>query len=197
MVPAGLEEMNALFQAAHDLQEFCRGHGWRFCFIGGLAVQRWSIPRFTKDADMTLLTEFDLDDECIAALLARFSSPRPDAVEFAHRVRVVVLQHENGVTMDVALGALAFEVRSVERATLWQADDGIELLTCCAEDLIVHKAFASRDLDWVDVQRILDAQGRKLNIAQIFDELRPLVELKEDGGIIPRLEWEMKKKGLL
>jgi hypothetical protein len=33
--------MNPIFAAAVELQDFCHAQGWRFCFIGGLAVQRW------------------------------------------------------------------------------------------------------------------------------------------------------------
>lgn len=39
--------MNPVFGAALEVQELCRGKGWRFCFIGGLAVQRWGEPRLT------------------------------------------------------------------------------------------------------------------------------------------------------
>ncbi len=44
--------------AASEVQRFCQHHGWRFCFIGGVAVQRWGEPRFTQDVDLTLLTGF-------------------------------------------------------------------------------------------------------------------------------------------
>jgi len=47
--------MNPIFAAAYDLQTFCERAGWSFCFIGGIAVQRWGEPRFTQDADLTLL----------------------------------------------------------------------------------------------------------------------------------------------
>jgi hypothetical protein len=33
--------MTPLFAAALDLQQFFEARQWRFCFIGGLAVQRW------------------------------------------------------------------------------------------------------------------------------------------------------------
>jgi hypothetical protein len=45
-----------LIRAASDLQALCEAEGFRFCFIGGLAVQRWGEPRETVDVDMTLLT---------------------------------------------------------------------------------------------------------------------------------------------
>ena len=50
--------MNPIFAAAREIQDFCRGRGWRSCVIGGLAVQRWGEPRLTRDVDVTLLTGF-------------------------------------------------------------------------------------------------------------------------------------------
>lgn len=44
--------------AAGEVQSYCRGRGWRFCFIGGVALQRWGEPRLTQDVDLTLLTGF-------------------------------------------------------------------------------------------------------------------------------------------
>ena len=187
--------MNPVHRAALDLQEFVQAQGWRFCIIGGLAVQRWSVERATKDADMTVLTRFD-DEPVMEALLARFAPRNQDPKEFAIRARVLFLQHENGVPIDVALGALDFEERAIERASWWEARPDVRLFTCSADDLIVHKAFASRDRDWSDVDRILAVQRERLNLEQILTELRPLVELKEDGGIIPKLEWMMRKHGL-
>ena len=50
--------MTGLFEAARQLQAFCDRQGWRSCFIGGIAVQRWGEPRVTRDVDLTLLTGF-------------------------------------------------------------------------------------------------------------------------------------------
>ena len=33
--------------AAGEIQQFCQQRDWRFCFIGGVAVQRWGQPRLT------------------------------------------------------------------------------------------------------------------------------------------------------
>ena len=52
---AALEQ---LLLAAAKLETLLAQQGWRFCFIGGIAVQRWSNPRFTQDIDLTLLTTF-------------------------------------------------------------------------------------------------------------------------------------------
>lgn len=50
--------MLEVYRAAADLQDRCRASGWRFCVIGGLALQRWGEPRETIDVDVTLLTGF-------------------------------------------------------------------------------------------------------------------------------------------
>lgn len=189
-------EQGAIYRAALDLQAFCIERGWRFCVIGGIAVQRWAFERFTKDADMTVLTRFD-DEPVLDALLSRFQPRYKHPREFAVRARVLFLWHENGVPIDVALGALDFEERAIERGSWWEAKPEMRLFTCSADDLIVHKAFASRDQDWVDVDRILAVQRERLNVEQILTELRPLTDLKEDGGIIAKLEWMMRKHGLL
>ena len=42
--------------AAGDVQLFCLERHWQFCFIGGVAVQRWGEPRLTQDVDLTVLT---------------------------------------------------------------------------------------------------------------------------------------------
>lgn len=140
-----------VFRAALDLQNFCRDRGWPFCFIGGVALERWAVPRITKDADMTLLTRFVLDEECITGLLGRFSARLANAAEFAAQARVLLLKHENGVELDVALGAFDFEIRSIERGSAWKARSGIELFTCSAEDLMSGL--------WRESSRIRRARG--------------------------------------
>jgi hypothetical protein len=98
--------VNPVFEAALELQSFCRANSWRFCFIGGLVVARWGEPRTT------------------------------------------------------AVG------------------DGKAIRTCSAEDLVVLKAFAGRDVDWLDVGGIAARQAGRLDEGLIFRELEPLLELK-------------------
>jgi hypothetical protein len=47
-----------VIRAAAELQTVCLEQGWRFCFIGGLALQRWGEPRETVDVGLTVLTGF-------------------------------------------------------------------------------------------------------------------------------------------
>jgi hypothetical protein len=180
--------VNPIFAAALAVQEFCRRQEWRFCFIGALAVQRWGEPRLTQDVDLTILTGFGQEEHWVQPLMERFKPRRADGREFALRTRVVLLRADNGVPLDVSLGAMPFEERLVGRATLHRFDAEVELLTCSAEDLVVLKAFANRDKDWLDVEGILLRQSGRLDVALVRSELNPLVELKEEPEIAKRLE---------
>lgn len=179
--------MNGLFAAAEQVQELCRQESWQYCFIGGLAVQRWGEPRVTRDVDLTLLAAFGEEAAFAARLATRFESRVDDAVGFARRTRVVLLRTDAGVPIDVALGALPFEERSVQRASDWAVTGSKPLRTCSAEDLVVHKAFAGRDRDWADLAGIAARCGDRLDRELISEELAPLLELKGDPHALDRL----------
>jgi hypothetical protein len=179
--------MNPLHEAAAEIQASFAERSWSFCFIGGLAVQRWGEPRTTQDVDATLLTGFGNEEIFVDALLSVFRGRLADSRDFALRRRVLLLFASNGVAVDVALGAMPFEEAAVSRATPHRVANGVELLTCSAEDLVVFKAFAGRDRDWADIGGILDRQAGRLDEALIFRELRPLLELKEDSSTEARL----------
>ena len=178
--------MNPIFAAALEAQQFCLYHGYRFCFIGALAVQRWGEPRLTQDVDLTILTGFGGEEPYVDALLGRFAARLADAREFALRNRVVLVESRTGVPIDVALGAMPFEEHAVERASPFEIG-GAKLTTCSAEDLIVFKAFAGRDKDWLDVESVAIRQAGRLEIDRVWAELLPLLELKQDPLAADRL----------
>jgi len=178
---------NPITRATAELQGFCEAAGWRFCFIGGIAVQRWGEPRLTQDADLTIMTGFGGEASFVDALLASFEGRRPDAREFALRNRVVLIATAEGVPVDISLGAMPFEERAVARATDYAIAPDVVIRTCSAEDLVVMKAFAGRARDWLDIEGIIDRQAEKLDSKLIFAELDPLLELKEDPASSPRL----------
>ncbi len=180
--------MNALFLAAADLQAFCVSQNWRFCFIGGLAVQRWGEPRETVDVDLTLLTGFNDESGFVSRLLGAFEARIPDAAAFAEANRVLLLRATSGVGLDIALGGLPFEESAVARATLFTFPPDLPLRTCSAEDLIVFKAFADRPKDWVDVEGILIRQSSTLDWTYVRTQLEPLSELKEAPELVEKLE---------
>ncbi|MGA2116939.1 MAG: nucleotidyl transferase AbiEii/AbiGii toxin family protein [Bryobacteraceae bacterium] len=156
--------MSALFDAARDLQTFLEACGWRFCFIGGIAVLRWGEPRFTRDVDVTLLCPFGREDEVSAPLVSSGYRGRiSDAREFARRNRVLLLQSPDGVPIDIALASLPYEESVVERSSLFEFEGKSALRTCSAEDLVVFKLFASRPRDVLDAETVVIRQRDALD----------------------------------
>jgi hypothetical protein len=179
--------MNPLYPAAIELQDFCQERGWSFCLIGGLAVSRWGRPRATQDVDLSLLTGFGREEEFIDALLSRYRGRRPDSRNFALSARVVLLEASNGVFIDIGLAGLPFEEQMIRRAKAIKYAPNVSIVTALAEDLIITKAFAARDIDWFDVEGMLVKQRGKLDWDYILSQLPPLCELKEAPELVDEL----------
>ncbi|MGH7583060.1 MAG: nucleotidyl transferase AbiEii/AbiGii toxin family protein [Gemmatimonadales bacterium] len=180
--------MNSLLLAGARVQRTLERHSWKFCFIGGVANFRWGTPRLTNDLDLTVLSGFGAEAEYAQALLAEFAGRIDDPLAFARMNRVVLLRTEDGFAIDVALGAMPFEADAVARSSTMELVPGAVLRTCSAEDLIVHKAFAARPQDWVDVEGVILRQQGRLNWPQIWSDLRELTTLKEEPELLDELE---------
>lgn len=178
--------MSGLLAAAADLQTFLQKAHQRFCFIGGIALQRWGEPRFTRDVDLSLLCPYGGEDDMAGLLLDAFRPRIPDARAFAIENRVLLLESNDGVPLDIALAAIPFEERCISRASDFDFG-GVHLATCSAEDLIVMKAFAGRDRDWADIESVVIRQSSRLDWTLILAEITPLSELRDAGNILPRL----------
>ena len=166
--------------AAGEVEAFCTGRRWRFCFIGGVAVQRWGNPRFTQDVDVTVLSGLGSEEVFIDAILSKFAGRIPDAREFAIEHRVLLARTASGIDLDFALGAFPFEETSIARATMWRHSDDLVLTTCSAEDLLILKVFAGRDRDWSDVEGVLSRQNGRMDMAYVRRQLPSLLEIKDD-----------------
>jgi hypothetical protein len=186
--------MIGIFETARQLQRFCDQRGWRSCVIGGIAVQRWSEPRLTRDVDLTLLAGFGAEDAFIDALLTAYPARIDNAKDFARRYRVLLLGTPEGVGIDISLGALAFEESVVRRASIFSFGPGLDIRTCSAEDLIVLKLFASRPLDVRDAEGVAIRHRDQLDWEYIEEQLRPLVEVKGEPQILRTLE-RLRRRG--
>ena len=98
------------------------------------------------------------------------------------------MQTVNGFAVDIALGAMPFEARTIDRATEAELATGAVLQTCSATDLVVHKAFAGRPQDWVDVEGVLLRQQGDLVWPQLWADLTELAALKEEPELVDELE---------
>ena len=100
---------------------------------------------------------------------------------------MLLLCSNDGVGLDISLGALPFEELAVAHATPYQYAPGVILRTCSAEDLIVMKLFASRPLDIRDAEGVALRHGKELDWRYVEEQLAPLVELKEEPEIMQTL----------
>ena len=181
--------MRDLMRAAAGVQTILDRQRWRYCFIGGVAVQKWGQARVTQDIDLTIFTGIGDELPVIDRLLKEFVPRIRDAREFALVNRIVLLRTRSGIDLDISCGAFPFEESVITRARKVQVRPGVRLRLCTAEDLIVYKAFAGRPLDWADVESVIAKQPRgKLDWRYILAQLAPLAELKEDDQIVPQLK---------
>jgi hypothetical protein len=174
-----------LEEAARVEAEILR-RGWEFCFIGGVAIQVWGEVRMTGDVDLSLLTGWG-DEESYLDGLEQFLEYRfENGRDFALTRRVGLFRAPSGIAVDVALAAVPFEAGSVQRAVEADFGGGRRLRVCSATDLIVHKAFANRPLDWEDIDAILVRSGHLVDREAVVQELAPLAALKEEPEIVDR-----------
>lgn len=186
--------MDDLIRIAYRLEQFCRRHQWRFCFIGGVALQHWGRPRLTQDVDLCLLTGFGNEEAFIDPLLAQYAARVEGPREFALANRVLLLATPDGVGLDVSLGGIPFEERLVDRACDVEYLPGMSLRICSAEDLVILKAFADRLQDWADIDGVVRRRGDSLDWDYIDRELQTLCELKEAPEIPPKLHDIRRKR---
>jgi hypothetical protein len=81
----------------------------------------------------------------------------------------------------------------VDRSSVFVFPLDEPLRTYSAEDLLVLKAFAAREKDWVDVEGVIIHQAGGIDWPYVHAQLRPLVELKQEPEILDELERRRAK----
>lgn len=185
--------MNKIFQAAQEISDFMTERKWKFCAIGGVALQLWGEPRATLDADFTLLAGFGNEEDFIRPILARFESRIPSGEEFALARRVLLIWTSNGTGVDIALGAMPFESDMIERASIFEMAHGIRIPCCTAEDLLVMKLVAGRPKDMHDAKTIV-ARQQSLDVEYLKTRLEEMCELSSSREVMERAQSILKGK---
>ena len=182
------------FESALQLQKKLHEADITFCFIGGLAVQRWGEVRRTVDIDLTALCDLG-EEEKVLEKLQNILSPRSEDIEWLVGVaRMYIGVTEDGRKTDISLGYTPFEKRVMERAV--DVDFGIEEPLCCcsAEDLVILKTVAGRGQDWVDIRRIIQVSGRQMDWDLVFTELKMLLEMTGNPGAAEQLRELLERE---
>ncbi len=141
------------------LQNVIEQWGNQGVIIGGIASSLLGEPRLTADADALVLLSLDELPRFLEIAELEGLQPRiPDAISFARRSRVILLQHKpSGINVDISLGLLPFEIETVERSQEYQAGT-LTIRLPTPEDLIILKAVAHRPKDMLDIASIISTQ---------------------------------------
>lgn len=187
VTPSFLEALRAVLRLLRRMDD-------QGVIIGGVAASLLGRPRLTADIDAVILLSVDRLSHLLEVAAEEGLMPRiPDAVEFARRHRVLLLQHpESRIPVDISLGILPFEVEMVERRILLNVA-GLTIPVPRPEDLIVLKAIAHRPVDLADIRAIVEnyptldresirqwveAFAEILEAPHLWEDIRPLLTVE-------------------
>lgn len=165
--------------------------------IGGLAAIVHGVSRATRDVDATLLGgERTLEDILVGlgrhGILPRIS----DALEFASQHQVLLLRHQpSGVDVDITIAWLPFEIEAVRAARNITVDDVI-VPVVRPEDLVIYKTVAWRPQDQQDVERLLDAYRKTIDLDRVRRVVAEFAEALDQPERLAEFERLVKRLGL-
>jgi predicted nucleotidyltransferase len=165
-----------------DLLKWLEATETPYVTVGGIAIGLVVGARATLDVDLVLWRDTDtLESFVEAGSKYGFGKRVTDAVQFARKKRVLLLEHlPTGVGIDLSFGALPFEEQMIKRAQTVSIGS-VKLNYATPEDLIVMKAISHRPQDIVDIGSILEIE-RHLDLARIrywVGEFAAVLEMPE------------------
>ena len=140
-----------------------------YMIIGGQAVLLYGVPRLTRDIDITL--GLDVDSLPAIQKLCRdlkLNIKPKNAGEFVKRTMVLPAEDpKTRIRVDFIFSFSAYEKEAIERASRVKIKD-YNARFASVEDIMIHKIFAGREIDLVDVENIMRKIGkRKIDMAYI------------------------------
>jgi hypothetical protein len=117
-----------------------------------------------------------------------------DAAGFARKNRVFLLRHTLTATnIDISLGIMPFEQEVIERSSIQEFDDSLQVRLPTPEDLIIMKAIAHRPKDLEDI-RILSIKYTGLDFARIERWIKDFSEILETPELWGQIEKILKQQ---
>jgi predicted nucleotidyltransferase len=175
--------MTEQLKALQEINAFLRKEKVKYMIIGGIALQYWGEPRFTRDVDITVMAGSNEESIFIKRILAVFKPRIKDAESFAFKNRVILIFSSNGIEIDISLGIPGYESESIKRVKRIKIENNFFPIVS-AEDLIIHKMVASRARDVEDIKGILIRQREKLDVRYIRHWLKIFADILGKKEII-------------
>lgn len=191
--------MSLQFNAACEIQQFLSKEEIPSVIIGGIALQHWGQPRFTRDVDVTIVVDYYKEEMTLQKILSVFSPRISDALDFALQNRICLVYSSEGCEIDISLGIAGYEEEVIRRAVKWEITEGCYVKICSPEDLIIHKAISGRPQDISDIESIIVRQKKNLDTDYIRAWLKEFALLLEQSEISDRFEdhWTKKNSTLM
>ncbi len=186
--------MDPRFEAAWEMHLFLSEQRIPYAIIGGIALQKWGDPRFTKDVDMTIAASLTQNMASLVRLITeRFPSRIADPLTFARRSRMILVTASNGIEIDISCAMPGYEDEVLVRTVDYELATGKRIRLCSAEDLIIHKAVAGRPQDITDIEGVIYRQRAKLDTAYVRKWLKQFADALETDEPTERFEAAWKK----
>ncbi len=172
---------NKLLEALEEAISFLEINNYRYVVIGGLANTFWGIARATHDIDLKVIIEEGRYQEFKEKAYNKFTA-RNLPVESP---LIVTVKASNSVGIDFLLSVPGYEMNIYERAVQYKINK-LKIWFCSPEDLIIHKAIANREKDWLDIEGVLIEQENKIDIEYIEKWLSQFADALEKPEILNR-----------
>jgi len=172
-----LQEAPDLAPATKTLINALELNRFAYAIIGGLAVIINGYDRATTDIDAVV---WDLDDrleELISVLGAVGIQFRiKDGIRTARSVRVILLQTDHGVNIDLSMGVLPFEQEVISRASSMRLGDELIGQIATVEDLLIMKLVTrlfdlNPDVSHARIRRLVTEFAEALERPEIISNL--------------------------
>jgi len=189
------EDLQHYLEPLESLQKLINRFNQQGVVIGGVAVGVLGQARFTEDLDaMFLLSTKDITQFLGKAKLEGIEPRIENAPEFAKKSRVLLLRHTlTDTNIDISLGIMPFEQEMVERSSIKEFDDSLQVRLPTPEDLIIMKAIAHRPKDLEDIRTIVDKYP-DLDQHRIERWVRDFAELMEMPELWGQIEKILKQE---
>ncbi|MBI4811506.1 MAG: nucleotidyltransferase [Ignavibacteriales bacterium] len=187
--------MSSQIRVLTEVDDFFTRESVPYVIIGGIALQWWGEPRFTRDVDVMIMVKIGKEIEVLKKIFRSFPPRISNALSFALKHRVCLVKSRKGIEIDISFGVPGYEEECLKRSIRYKINKISAVRICSAEDLIIHKALAGRQQDLADIESIIIRRGKKLNTKYIRKWLKEFSGLLEMKEIIDRFEkaWKSRK----
>lgn len=149
-------------------------HGVSYALGGALAYGIWGIPRATLDVDANVFVEDD-ELQLVATALVALGIPADlEQMKRESEARGMFSARFGVYRLDLFTPSIAF-AREAEKTRRLIEVDGESAYFLSAEALAVFKLLFFRPKDIVDLERLVEVQGPKLDVAYVRQHLVTLM----------------------